>query len=150
MVSPSLARFCRGSSFIARESERWTGHRLHRTNHPARFSGIQFIVVVLTVVTGYASAKRILSILIPKPIWIRTPPGTVRIKGEIQFEHVDFGYTTEGALVLHDVTFHVEPGNTVAIVGQTGSGKSTLTKLINRIYDVNSGRVLIDGVDVRD
>jgi ATP-binding cassette subfamily B protein len=52
--------------------------------------------------------------------------------------------------VLEDVSFHVEPGQTVAIVGQTGSGKSTLAKLISRIYDVDTGRVLIDGVDVRE
>jgi ATP-binding cassette subfamily B protein len=52
--------------------------------------------------------------------------------------------------VLEKVSFHVEPGQTVAIVGQTGSGKSTVAKLISRIYDVDDGRVLIDGVDVRD
>jgi len=51
---------------------------------------------------------------------------------------------------LKNVSFHAAPGETVAIVGETGSGKSTLTKLINRIYDVDSGRVLVDGVDVRD
>ena len=52
--------------------------------------------------------------------------------------------------VLEDVSFKVAPGQTVAIVGQTGSGKSTLTQLVGRTYDVNAGRVLIDGVDVRD
>jgi ATP-binding cassette subfamily B protein len=52
--------------------------------------------------------------------------------------------------VLEDISFHVEPGQTVAIVGQTGSGKSTLTDLINRTYDVTKGRILIDGVDVRE
>src|SRR5690606_14474744 len=55
-----------------------------------------------------------------------------------------------GTDVIRDVSFEVEPGETVAIVGQTGSGKSTLTKLINRTYDVDQGRVLVDGVDVRD
>jgi ATP-binding cassette, subfamily B, bacterial len=52
--------------------------------------------------------------------------------------------------VLKDITFNAQPGETVAIVGQTGSGKTTLTRLINRIFDVNHGRVLVDGVDVRD
>jgi ATP-binding cassette subfamily B protein len=55
-----------------------------------------------------------------------------------------------GNVVLENVSFHVEPGKTVAIVGQTGSGKSTVAKLISRIYDADDGRVLIDGVDVRD
>ena len=60
-----------------------------------------------------------------------------------------FGYVS-GVDVLSDVSFSVRPGQTVAVVGQTGAGKSTLTKLINRTYDVNEGRVLVDGVDVRD
>src|SRR5258708_34561984 len=70
------------------------------------------------------------------------------MRGEIVFEHVTFSY--EGTPVLKDISFRAEPGSTIAIVGQTGSGKSTLTKLINRIYDVDSGRILVDGVDVRD
>ena len=70
------------------------------------------------------------------------------IKGEIVFENVSFGYGEKPT--LKNVSFRAAPGQTVAIVGQTGSGKSTLTKLVNRIYDVTAGRVLIDGVDVRD
>lgn len=69
------------------------------------------------------------------------------MRGEIVFERVSFGY--EGTTVLKNISFHAEAGQTIAIVGQTGSGKSTLTRLINRIYDVDSGRILIDGVDVR-
>jgi ATP-binding cassette subfamily B protein len=71
------------------------------------------------------------------------------VKGEIVFENVSFGYEDESA-VLRDISFRVAPGETVAIVGQTGSGKSTLTELINRTYDATGGRILIDGVDVRD
>jgi ATP-binding cassette subfamily B protein len=71
------------------------------------------------------------------------------IKGRITFEHVSFGYTDSNKSV-HDISFDIDPGKTVAIVGQTGSGKSTITKLINRSYDVDSGRVLVDGIDVRD
>ena len=71
------------------------------------------------------------------------------IGGRIEFENVSFGYSAEDAN-LSDVSFRVEPGQTVAIVGQTGSGKSTVSKLVNRIYDVAGGRVLVDGVDVRE
>jgi ATP-binding cassette subfamily B protein len=100
---------------------------------------------------GYASAKRILSIINTETDLDQNTAGYgAPMKGEIEFVNVDFGYTADGAPVLHDATFHIEPGQTVAIVGQTGSGKSTLTKLINRIYDVDSGSVLIDGVNVRD
>jgi ATP-binding cassette subfamily B protein len=67
--------------------------------------------------------------------------------GDIIFEGVTFAFGTEP--LLHNITFHAQPGQTIAIVGQTGSGKSTLTKLVNRTYDVGSGRVLVDGVDVR-
>jgi ATP-binding cassette subfamily B protein len=70
------------------------------------------------------------------------------MRGAIRFEDVTFSYG--GEAVLENVSFAVEPGQTLALVGETGSGKSTLTMLINRIYDVDSGRVLVDGVDVRD
>ncbi|MFN2271914.1 MAG: ABC transporter ATP-binding protein, partial [Anaerolineae bacterium] len=69
------------------------------------------------------------------------------IQGEVVFEDVSFGYN--GNSVLKDISFRANPGETIAIVGQTGSGKSTLTLLINRIFDADSGRVLVDGVDVR-
>jgi ATP-binding cassette subfamily B protein len=71
-----------------------------------------------------------------------------RVRGEVKFENVSFGYN--GAMVLKGVSFTAQPGETIAIVGQTGSGKTTLTRLINRIFDVSEGRVLVDGVDVRD
>jgi ATP-binding cassette, subfamily B, bacterial len=101
---------------------------------------------------GIASATRILAILKAeaeqqedKGIWSGNGQ---KMRGEIIFEHVSFSY--EGKLVLKDVSFRAEPGQTIAIIGQTGAGKSTLTRLINRIYDVDAGRILIDGVDVRD
>jgi ABC-type multidrug transport system fused ATPase/permease subunit len=74
-----------------------------------------------------------------------------RVRGAIEFQDVTFAYGGEaGREGLQGVSFRVEPGQTVAIVGTTGSGKSTLTKLVNRVYDVTAGRVLVDGVDVRD
>ncbi len=74
--------------------------------------------------------------------------GAEKMDGEIVFENVTFSYGD--APVLKNVSFRAEPGQTIAIVGQTGAGKSTLTKLVNRIYDVDEGRILVDGVDVRN
>lgn len=70
--------------------------------------------------------------------------------GHLRFEHVDFAFPDTDALVLRDVNLEVLPGETVAIVGATGSGKTALTALVPRLYDVTGGRVLIDDVDVRD
>lgn len=99
---------------------------------------------------GLAGARRILS-LIQTQTDLDENPGGYRgtIRGSIRFENVTFGYV-EQVNALEDVDFEARPGQTVAIVGQTGSGKSTLAKLVNRTYDVNRGRVLVDGVDVRD
>jgi ABC-type multidrug transport system fused ATPase/permease subunit len=69
--------------------------------------------------------------------------------GAIAFEHVTFGYA-KGEPVLKDVSFRVEPGQRVAIVGATGSGKTTIVSLLLRFYDVQEGRITIDGVDIRD
>lgn len=101
------------------------------------------------IASGLASAERILAIITTETDLDQNEQGhAAPIDGAIRFEAVDFGYLP-GKQVLHDITLTIEPGQTVAIVGQTGSGKSTLTKLINRTYDVDAGRVLIDGVDVR-
>jgi ABC-type multidrug transport system fused ATPase/permease subunit len=70
-------------------------------------------------------------------------------RGRLSFEHVTFGYDAERP-VLHDVDLEIEAGRTVALIGHTGSGKTTLTALVPRFYDVQEGRVLLDGVDVRD
>jgi ATP-binding cassette subfamily B protein len=73
------------------------------------------------------------------------------VRGRVAFEHVTFSYDHEGGeSVLQDVNFVAEPGQTVAILGETGSGKTTLINLIPRFYDVCGGRVTVDGVDVRD
>jgi ATP-binding cassette subfamily B protein len=98
---------------------------------------------------GRAAADRIL-ILLKEETDLDDNEGGYRaeIKGEIVFDHVTFNYGDTP--ILKDVSFRAAPGQTVAIVGQTGSGKSTLTKLVNRIYDVDSGHIRIDGVDVRE
>lgn len=71
-------------------------------------------------------------------------------KGEVVFDHVSFRYPGAEEDVLHDISFTAKPGETIAFIGSTGSGKSTLVNLIPRFYDVTAGRIMIDGVDVRD
>ena len=73
-----------------------------------------------------------------------------RLRGRIQLRNVDFSYINTDANALNGINLTIEPGETVALVGQTGAGKSTLVKLIARFYDVTSGVVLVDGTDVRD
>jgi subfamily B ATP-binding cassette protein HlyB/CyaB len=70
------------------------------------------------------------------------------IRGQVTFEHVTFRYRIDGPEVLHDVSFNVQPGQVVGVVGSSGSGKSTVAKLIQRLYVPESGRVLVDGVDL--
>lgn len=72
------------------------------------------------------------------------------IRGAIEFDHVWFRYDEEGEWILKDVSFTVEPGQFVAFVGATGAGKSTIMSLISRFYDVQKGRILLDGVDVKE
>src|SRR6266852_2909635 len=86
------------------------------------------------------------------PIQITTPAQPLkrtRAEGRIEFQNVWFAYNSE-EWVLKDVSFIVEPGQSVALVGHTGSGKTTITNLLMRFYDVQKGRILLDGVDVRD
>ena len=78
-----------------------------------------------------------------------TPELPARGRGAVEFDHVRFGYVPNKT-VIHDFSCRVEPGQTVAIVGPTGAGKTTLMKLLMRFYDVNAGSVRVDGVDVRD
>ena len=77
------------------------------------------------------------------------PVGVERLAGRIEFRGVHFGYGSAGREAIAGVDLVVEPGETVALVGQTGAGKSTLVKLVARFYDVSAGAVLADGVDVR-
>ena len=81
--------------------------------------------------------------------WQKQDGTSVPLRGDVRFEHVDFGYEP-GHPVLKDVSLYAKPGQKIAFVGSTGAGKTTITNLINRFYDVQGGRVLYDGIDVRD
>ena len=97
---------------------------------------------------GVAAADRILGLIREETHLDENESGyQAPMRGELVFDEVSFGY--DNGPVLRDISFHALPGQTVAIVGQTGSGKTSLTHLVNRIYDVQSGTVSIDGVDVR-
>jgi ATP-binding cassette subfamily B protein len=106
--------------------------------------------------TAMASSERIFRLL-DEPITITSPADPARLeapRGEIEFRHVWFAYTgaepREEDWVLRDVSFHVAPGETAAIVGHTGAGKTTLISLLLRFYDVQRGQILLDGRDIRE
>ena len=73
----------------------------------------------------------------------------IPLRGDVRFENVDFGYDPEHT-ILHDICLYAKPGQKIAFVGSTGAGKTTITNLINRFYDVQKGRIVYDGIDVRD
>lgn len=98
-----------------------------------------------------AAAERVFAFLEEQEEDIQAP-GAVEagsVEGRVSFDHVKFGYT-EDKTIIHDFSCEVEPGQTVAIVGPTGAGKTTMVKLLMRFYDVDGGSISVDGVDVRD
>ncbi len=104
-----------------------------------------------TMQQAMASSERIFMLLddedvVPEPAEPRRPDD---VRGRIAFENVWFGYV-EDEWVLRDVSFTVEPGETVAIVGATGAGKTSIISLLERFYDIQKGRITLDGVDIRD
>ena len=103
------------------------------------------------LITNISGAERIFDILDTKPE-IEDGPGVgelPEIKGEVCFEHVSFSYDKDSR-VLNDVSFRIKPGETIALVGPTGAGKTTIVNLISRFYDVQEGNIYIDGYNVRD
>lgn len=102
------------------------------------------------IALGLAGARRILELMNREnDLDQNAAISAVEMRGEVEFRNVCFGYNGSDT-VLDDVSFTVQPGQTVAVVGQTGSAKTTLARLINRTYDTDCGKVLVDGVDVRD
>ena len=96
------------------------------------------------------SAARVLEIFDMTPDIVSGTSVAPGARGHLRFEHVDFTFPGSDAVVLRDVNLDLPPGQTVALVGATGSGKTALTALVPRLYDVTGGRITIDGVDVRD
>ncbi len=100
---------------------------------------------------GMAGFKRFVELMRVEPAIQDAPDAKelTDVRGDILVDHVTFRYTSETEPVLRDVTLHLRPGETVAVVGPSGGGKSTLCQLIPRFYDVTEGRILVDGQDVR-
>jgi ATP-binding cassette subfamily B protein len=111
----------------------------------------QLGAVIMNGQRASASAKRILEVLDAAPEIVSAPGAAdlIRSRGHVEFTDVSFRYGS-GPLILSQFSLDLRPGETVALVGRTGSGKSTVGRLVNRSYDVTSGRVTIDGQDVRD
>ena len=115
------------------------------------FNPVRDIVLQYTMLQrAMAGAHRIFEVLDTEPE-IVDPPGAIElpdVEGRIDFNHVDFSYV-EDVPVLRDFDLHIEPGETVAFVGHTGAGKTTVSALVNRSYDIEGGEILIDGIDLR-
>lgn len=106
--------------------------------------------ISMVVQRAEASMKRINEFLSAMPEVENTGNISQEIKGDIQFNHVSFVYENTGIKALEDINLHIPAGQTVAILGRTGSGKTTLAEMVARLYDPTEGEVLIDGVSVKD
>ena len=114
------------------------------------FAPVQELVMMYTELeVAMAAGVHIFELLDVKPDFEDSPQATELppIKGEVKFNHVSFGYD-QSTEILHDINFTIKPGETVAIAGQTGAGKSSLTSLIGRFYEAQKGEVLVDGHNV--
>jgi len=113
---------------------------------------VMLVVIFMILPRAAVAAKRVEEIIDTEPAMRDGPvteaPGDAR--GEVEFRNVCFRYTEASEYVLRDISFRAGKGETVAFIGSTGSGKSTLVNLVPRFYDVTEGQVLLDGVDVRD
>ena len=102
-----------------------------------------------TVQMAMASSERIFELMDAEPEPVGGPVHRERIAGAIEFRHVWFAYEDE-EWVLRDVSFCVEPGQSLALVGATGSGKTTIISLLCRFYEIQRGQILVDGIDIRE
>jgi ATP-binding cassette subfamily B protein len=103
--------------------------------------------------SAMASSERVFGLL-DEPVAVREPPRPATlprpVRGEVRFEGVWFRYSPDGPWVLRDISFTASPGRTLALVGHTGAGKTTIVNLLLRFYDPERGRITVDGVDIRD
>jgi ATP-binding cassette subfamily B protein len=110
--------------------------------------------IIANAQEAMTAADRVYEVLDTEPDIVDRPGATAlvrdSVRGEVRFEHVRFSYPGAAAPILRGIDLHIEPGETVAIVGATGSGKTTLVSLVPRLIDVDAGRVTIDGRDIRD
>jgi ATP-binding cassette subfamily B multidrug efflux pump len=170
-LEAALFSFVEAVSTISIALMLWEGGRLHRAGLVELGTVVAFIQYIqkffvpirdfsakyAVMQSSMTAAERIFGVLDLEPEPVPEHPRVpVRVRGEIEFEHVWFAYKseaergTEPQWVLRDVSFRIAAGERVAIVGATGSGKTTLIKLLDRLYDVQQGRILVDGIDVRD
>ena len=163
-LEAALFSFVEAVSTISIALMLWEGGRLHRVGLVELGTVVAFIQYIqrffvpirdfsakyAVMQSSMTAAERIFGLLDlelePRPARPRVP---ARVRGEITFERVWFAYRDED-WVVRDVSFRVAAGERVALAGATGSGKTTLVKLLDRLYDVQRGRILVDGLDVRD
>ena len=113
-------------------------------------SFMMLVMIFMLLPSAQVSAERINEVLDRRSTLTEGSTAAGKAPGTVEFRHVSFRYPNAAADVLHDISFKAERGGTLAIIGATGSGKSTLVGLIPRFYDVTAGEVLIDGVNVKD
>ena len=117
-----------------------------------KFSGPinEFANILSEIQSSLAAAERVLGLLAmdPEPADALDATPITDCKGHVEFRHVSFGYTPD-TIVLNDINYTAEPGKVMAIVGETGCGKTTMINLLMRFYDVTEGAILLDGVDIR-
>ncbi|MCK5761906.1 MAG: ABC transporter ATP-binding protein [Candidatus Izimaplasma sp.] len=116
------------------------------------FGLMMFAMMMIFISRAAVSAKRIMEIFDEKVDLVSKPDAinNIELSGAIEFRNVSFGYGTDGNRVLNDISFKIKSGETIGIIGSTGSGKSSLIHLIPRLYDICEGEVLVNGIDVRD
>lgn len=111
-------------------------------------------MIIMTFARASASSERILEVLHTKPSLVNTPEGKLNRhqieRGEVEFKNVCFRYSGGETDVLKDISFHINPGETIAVVGATGAAKSSMVQLIPRLYDATSGEIKIDNVPVQN
>lgn len=139
---------------LLRRNEIEVGSIIAFTNYLMQimFSLMMIGNIVISISRAGASARRVLEVLEEEPVIKETENAKTlqNVEGEVSFENVSFSYSKLSEPVLRDITLSVKAGETIAVLGETGSGKSTLMSLIPRLFDVDEGKVEVDGLNVRE